>query len=88
MVSAISRAINSIDRWTMPVTKGMPAIATLGGAMFLTRSIVNNEGKNKMAVGIIGTSLGAISLYSPRVGRLASSIALLSVAILAGIHKN
>ena len=88
MLSTLSNTVASIDKWAMPVTIGMPALVTLAGAVFLSNSIANKEGGNRMIVGIIATSLGTLSLYSPKCGRLASTVSLVVVGVLIGVNMD
>ena len=87
MFSALSYTVNFIDRWTMHITKGMPAIATLVGVVLLSESIYKKSDDSKRVVGIIGLSIGAITLYSPRIGRLVSAVSLISTAVLMAKNK-
>lgn len=84
----LSNTVTSIDKWAMPVTIGMPALVTLAGAVFLTKSFADKESGNRMIIGIIATSLGALSLYSPKCGRLASAVSLVSIAVLIGVNMD
>lgn len=88
MYSMVSNTISSIDKWTAPVTQGMPAIATITGLFIATMAICDKESSVSAGVGFVGVSLGALTIYSPKCGRLASSVVILSVAIWVAVTDN